>query len=174
MLSRTAKEGRRAVKAIVDLAAIAAQVTGFVVWPLLENRPTLWVIPIAAIMTSCGWWENYVCTQSSVGLIRAMGRVKEELRITRYFCSLFLSIWKVLLFFCALLMILVIQGEDPLNMFNLFGEGFGPHKIVVEEVSPILSQILPDIPEVSQVTLIQNLGKLKVILNIFFVDWRYS
>ena len=80
---------------IIDLAAIAAQVTGFVVWPLLEDRPLLWLIPVSALMTSCGWWENYVSTQSPFGIIRALGRVKEDLKQTRYFTYMFLSMWKV-------------------------------------------------------------------------------
>ena len=151
LLSRTAKEGRRAVKALFDLAAIACQVTGFVVWPLLENRPSLWVIPFAALMTSCGWWENYVCIHSPIGFVRAMGRVKEELRLTRYFTCLFMSIWKVLLFFCTLCMVMVFQGDEVANFFNLFGDGFGPHKIVIEEVATVLTQSLPDIVESSQV-----------------------
>lgn len=47
---------------IVDLVALAAQATGFVVWPLLEGRekPELWLIPFSVILISCGWWENYV------------------------------------------------------------------------------------------------------------------
>lgn len=151
LLSRTSKEGRRAVKSLFDLAAIACQVTGFVVWPLLENRPSLWLIPVAALMTSCGWWENYVCVHSSIGFVRAMGRVKEQLRVTRYFTCMFLSIWKLLLFFCALCLIMIFQGEEVANLFNLFGEGFGPHKILVEEVSSVLSQNLPDIVESAQV-----------------------
>lgn len=151
LLSRTAKEGRRAVKALFDLAAIACQVTGFVVWPLLENRPALWVIPIAALMTSCGWWENYVCVHSSIGFVRAMGRVKEQLRVTRYFTCMFLSIWKLMLFFCTLCMVLVVQGEEFTNLFNLFSDGFGPHKILVEEVSSGLNQNLPDLLESSQI-----------------------
>lgn len=156
LLSRTAKEGRRAIKVIIDIAAIAAQITGFVVWPLLENRPTLWVIPIAALLTSCGWWENYVCTQSPIGIVRAMGRVKEELCTTRYFTCMFISIWKLLLFFCALVGILIMQGDDPANLFYRFGESFGPHKITVDEVSSVLSQILPDIAEASQVYFIKQ------------------
>lgn len=95
LLSRTAKEGKRAAKVIVDLAAIAAQVTGFVVWPLLEDRPVLWVIPVSALMISCGWWENYVSSQSPFSMVRALGRVKEDLKYTRYFATMFLSIWKV-------------------------------------------------------------------------------
>ncbi|XP_059614740.1 chitin synthase chs-2 [Phlebotomus argentipes] len=150
LLSRTKKEGRRAVKAIVDIAAIAAQVTGFVVWPLLENRPVLWVIPIAAFMTSCGWWENYVSPQSPFGFVRGLGRIKEELRMTRYFSYLFLSIWKVLAFFCSVLLIWWIQGENVANFFSLFGTGFGPHKIIVEEVVSV-SQALPDLLNAGQI-----------------------
>lgn len=145
LLSRTAKEGRRAIKVIIDLAAIAAQITGFVVWPLLENRPVLWMIPIAAVMTSCAWWENYVCVHSPIGIVRAMGRAKEDMRTTRYFNCIFTSVWKILLFFCSLVVILWFQGEYPMNLFNLYGEAFGPHKILVEEVSAGLSLSLPDV-----------------------------
>lgn len=127
------------------MAAISAQITGFVVWPLLENRPILWMIPIASIMTSCAWWENYVCIHSPFGVVRAMGRVKEELRATRYFNWIFFSLWKILLFFCSLVMILWLQGENPMNLFHLYGDAFGPHKIVVEEVASTLSISLPDV-----------------------------
>ena len=81
----------------MDLAAIAAQVTGFVVWPLIEDRPVLWLIPVSAVMISCGWWENYVSSQSPFSFVRALGRVKEDLKTTRYFSYIFLSLWKVIL-----------------------------------------------------------------------------
>lgn len=96
LLSRTSKEGKRAAKVIMDLAAVAAQVTSFVVWPLLEDRPVLWMIPVSALMVSCGWWENYVSSQSPFSMVRALGRVKEDLKYTRYFAYMFLSMWKVM------------------------------------------------------------------------------
>ncbi|XP_062565710.1 chitin synthase chs-2 isoform X3 [Armigeres subalbatus] len=150
MFSRTNKEGKRAVKSIVDLAAIAAQITGFVVWPLLENRPVLWLIPVSALLTSCGWWENYVSPQSPFGFVRAMGRVKEDLKQTRYFTYMFLSLWKIILFFCIVLVIMFFNGDEVANLFSLFGVGFGPHKIVVEEVATAFSSALPDLVEASQ------------------------
>lgn len=152
-MSRSSKEGRRAIKVIIDLLAISAQITGFVVWPLLENRPILWMVPVAAIMTSCAWWENYVCIHSPIGFVRAMGRAKEDLKTTRYFNSIFFSVWKIVLFFCSLFIILWLQGEYPMNLFHLFGDAFGPHKIIIEEV---VSQNvnLPDIIATSQVKLI--------------------
>ncbi|XP_055306958.1 chitin synthase chs-2 isoform X4 [Sitodiplosis mosellana] len=145
LLSRSSKEGRRAIKVIIDLLAISAQITGFVVWPLLENRPILWMVPIAAIMTSCAWWENYVCIHSPIGFVRAMGRAKEDLRTTRYFNCIFFSLWKIAVFACSLFLILWMQGEYPMNLFYLFGDAFGPHKIIVEEVSATLRVSLPDI-----------------------------
>jgi chitin synthase len=152
LLSRTSKEGRRAVKCLVDLAAIAAQVTGFVVWPLLENRPVLWLIPVAAFMISCGWWENYVSPQSPFGLIRAMGRVKDELKFTRYFTYMFLSVWKMAVLLCGVLLMLMLEGTDPANLFLKFSQGFGPHKIVVEEIATSITQLLPDIAEATHVS----------------------
>lgn len=152
LLSRSSKEGRRAIKVIIDLLAISAQITGFVVWPLLENRPILWMVPIAAIMTSCAWWENYVCIHSPIGFVRAMGRAKEDLRTTRYFNCIFFSLWKIVLFFCSLFVILWLQGEYPMNLFHLFSDAFGPHKIIVEEVSDRFSpNVIADIIANSQV-----------------------
>ncbi|XP_060649537.1 chitin synthase chs-2 isoform X1 [Drosophila sulfurigaster albostrigata] len=144
LLSRTAKEGKRFIKVIIDLAAIAAQVTGLVIWPLLENRRELWVIPVACVMISCGWWENYVSAQSPLGLMRTLGRIKEELHATRYFCHMFLSVWKILLFFCVTMLIYYANGEEPSNLFGLYSEAFGPHKIVVYELPPGLGGVLPD------------------------------
>lgn len=62
MLTRSHEESKRFIKVIVDLVALAAQATGFVVWPLLEGRekPELWLIPFTVVLISCGWWENYV------------------------------------------------------------------------------------------------------------------
>uniref|UniRef100_T1PGZ3 chitin synthase n=1 Tax=Musca domestica TaxID=7370 RepID=T1PGZ3_MUSDO len=144
LMSRTSKEGKRFAKMLVDLVALAAQVTGFVIWPLLENRKELWVIPVACLMISCGWWENYVDPQSSFGIVRAMGRVKEDLRYTRYFSHMFLSIWKISLFICSVLFIYWLQGDEPGNIFSMYGDAFGPHKISVDELATSLTNSLPD------------------------------
>jgi hypothetical protein len=51
-------------KLAINSLALAAQVTGFVVWPLLEieEKPRLWALPLATILISCGWWENFYVT----------------------------------------------------------------------------------------------------------------
>jgi hypothetical protein len=55
---------------VIDIVALAAQVTGFVVWPLIEGgqQPALWFIPLALFLTSFGWWENFVSKKSALGI----------------------------------------------------------------------------------------------------------
>lgn len=69
LLSRSSRDSKRFMKVIVDIAAIVAQVTGFIVWPLIENKPVIWLIPISALCISLGWWENYVSRQSPIGKV---------------------------------------------------------------------------------------------------------
>lgn len=152
LMSRTSKEDKRFIKMLIDLVAVAAQVTGFVIWPLLENRRELWLIPIACLMISCGWWENYVNSQSSFRVIRSLGHIKDELRYTRYFSHIFLSIWKIMLFFASVMFIYWMQGEDPGNIFALYSDAFGAHKIIVDELSNSLSGgTVPDILDATQI-----------------------
>jgi chitin synthase len=57
-------EKKRVLKVAVDLLALLVQVSGFVVWPLVESgrEASLWFIPLALFLTSFGWWENFVST----------------------------------------------------------------------------------------------------------------
>lgn len=73
LLSRSGSkdESRRFVLILVDLTALAAQASGFIVWPLLDSsKRSLWLIPPTLILVSCGWWENYVSMQSSIGMYK--------------------------------------------------------------------------------------------------------
>ncbi|XP_073941849.1 hyaluronan synthase-like protein kkv isoform X5 [Choristoneura fumiferana] len=134
LLSRSSRDSKRFVKVIVDMVAIVAQVTGFIVWPLLEGKPVLWLIPIASLCISLGWWENYVTRQSPIGIIKSLGRLKEELSLARYYIYRFMSVWKIVLFLLCILLSIWVDGDDPAMFFQLFNEGFGPHNIVVEEI----------------------------------------
>lgn len=68
--NKSKDESKRFVLVLVDIAALAAQATSFVLWPLLENsKHSLWLIPVALFLVSCGWWENYVSTQSRIGKV---------------------------------------------------------------------------------------------------------
>lgn len=57
-------------KIAMDVVALGAQTTGFVMWPLLEKdkSPTeLVIIPVTLFLVSCGYWENYVNKHSLFG-----------------------------------------------------------------------------------------------------------
>ncbi|XP_070509758.1 chitin synthase chs-2 isoform X4 [Chironomus tepperi] len=171
LLSRTSKEGKRAAKVLMDLAAVAGQVTSFVVWPMLEDRPVLWMIPVSAIMISCGWWENYVSIQSPFSMIRALGRVKEDLRYTRYFAYMFLSVWKIMIFVFTIIVLQWFEGDDPTNIFSLFSKGFGPHKIVVEELTTSFGKSLPDLIDASQIgDIIQIDASYNTVIHVLIIQ----
>ncbi|XP_051174656.1 chitin synthase chs-2-like isoform X2 [Leptopilina boulardi] len=145
-------ESRRCVLVLVDLAALAAQATGFVVWPLLDSSNTsLWLIPPALIMVSCGWWENYVSVRSPISIVRVLGRVKKELRVTRYFTYVFVSIWKVIAFFITSLLILQAQGQNVGHLFSMMGTAFSEHKIIVHAVRQAGSERITDLSEIIRI-----------------------
>lgn len=137
LLSRNSKDSKKFtfIKVVVDLCAIAAQATGFVVWPIVENKRELWLTPVAIFLVSVGWWENYVCANSAIPFMKALGKMKKDLDSTRYFMYMFLSIWKMVCFFCAALVIIWFKEGSIGFFFTEFSTGFGPHAITVQEVS---------------------------------------
>ncbi|KAL0849268.1 hypothetical protein ABMA28_013597 [Loxostege sticticalis] len=150
LLSRNSRDSKRFVKVIVDIAAIVAQVTGFIVWPLSEDKPVLWLIPVASLCISLGWWENYVTRQSPIGVIKSLGRLKDELNFSRYYIYRFMSVWKCVLFLMCILFSIWMEGDEPSMFFQMYSSGFGPHNIVVEEVQTQLGgTIIPDLANVT-------------------------
>ncbi|XP_070172648.1 chitin synthase chs-2 isoform X2 [Polyergus mexicanus] len=146
--NKSKDESKRFVPILVDIAALAAQATSFVLWPLLENsKHSLWLIPITLFLVSCGWWENYVSTQSRIGLIRTLGRVKKEMRLTRYFTYMLMSIWKIVAFFISSILILYMKGENVGHLFTMLSSAFSEHKITVTSVKSIAGS-LPDLSEI--------------------------
>ncbi|XP_044020427.1 chitin synthase chs-2 isoform X2 [Aphidius gifuensis] len=142
-------ESRRFVLILVDFAALIAQASGFVIWPLIDgNKNSLWIIPISLFLVSCGWWENYVSIQSPIGIVRSLGRVKKDLRLTRYFTYMFVSIWKVLIFFISTLIILHIKNENIGHLFTMFSTAFGEHTITVTAIRQASAGIIPDLEDI--------------------------
>nr|AAL38051.2 chitin synthase [Manduca sexta] len=150
LLSRNSRDSKRFVRVIVDMAAIVAQVTGFFVWPLLENKPVLWLIPVSALCISLGWWENYVTRQSPIGIIKSLARLKDGLNFSRYYTYRFMSIWKIFVFMMCNLFFIWLEGDEPSMFFQLFNAGFGQHNIVVEEVQIQLGgTVIPDLANIT-------------------------
>lgn len=82
------------------------------------------------------------------GLIRSMGRVKKEMRLTRYFTYMLVSVWKIVAFFISSLLILYLKGENIGHLFTMLGSAFGEHKIKVTSIKSITANSLPDLSEI--------------------------
>nr|XP_045601815.1 chitin synthase chs-2-like isoform X3 [Procambarus clarkii] len=154
LLSRTKKESRVALKVMMDVVALACQVTGFVVWPIVEygkdpNSWRIWFIPPAIFLTSFGWWENYVDKHSKFRVIKYFGGIKERLWRTRYFSYVFVSLWKCLVFFTVMIISMSTRLQDLSAIFEL-GKAFRVHSINVTEVRETLpGHTVPDFPTVA-------------------------
>uniref|UniRef100_A0AAR5P4N2 chitin synthase n=1 Tax=Dendroctonus ponderosae TaxID=77166 RepID=A0AAR5P4N2_DENPD len=149
LLSRNNKESSRFIKVIMDLVAISAQATGFIVWPIIENRADLWIIPVTIFLISLGWWENYISKHSPLPFIKKLGKIRDSFDKTRYFNYMFISIWKILCFFLTILFVLLIREGEVAFFFTEFSESFSVHPITVLEIKPVLGgTVLPDISEI--------------------------
>lgn len=58
--TRNRSDPHYSLKILLDVLAMSAQATAFVVWPLLDGKPILWSIPVACLFISFGWWENFI------------------------------------------------------------------------------------------------------------------
>jgi len=69
-----------------------------------------------------------------LGPIRALGKMRKNLAFTRYFTYIFISVWKMLVFFAMMLFSVNLLGGNISNMFSGFSTGFSRHRINVTEV----------------------------------------
>ncbi|XP_042909493.1 chitin synthase chs-2 [Parasteatoda tepidariorum] len=148
LLSRHSGEAKRPVKVIFDILAILIQGTSFVLWPMTEKTPRAWLIPISVTLVSARWWENYVDKNSPFSFLRKLSSIKEDLRKSRYFISIFLSLWKMIVIFCAMFGFLHLTMDDATFIFRGFTASFRSHPIMVQQLRLPL-QVLSDIPTAS-------------------------
>ncbi|ODM95932.1 Chitin synthase 6 [Orchesella cincta] len=149
MLSRypdRESRGTWILKCSIDLLAVTFQISGLLVWPILSSMPRPWLLPLSGILISCGWWENYVDSSSPFGPIRALGKMRKNLVITRYFTYIFVSIWKMITFFTFMVVSVWLVHGNVSNMFTKVNDAFAVHRINVTEIRAPDSAILPDIP----------------------------
>ena len=110
-----------------------------------------WTVPVAIFLVSAGWWENYVDRRSPIGIIKRLGKIKDNLHKTRYFVYSFISILKMLLYFSCMLLFLHFNGVAIGTLFSQFHEAFSAHPINVTQINHIGGNfghdtVLPDIP----------------------------
>ncbi|KAJ8936720.1 hypothetical protein NQ318_007079 [Aromia moschata] len=137
-LSRTPRTLNSTLKMVLDVTAIVAQASALVVWPLVEGRPVLYMIPISLLFISVGWWENFVSEKSAIPFISNLAKDKAEFKNKTYFMYAILAPWKALLFFVTTVVVIIIREGDSQFLFNNFHEGFSAHVINITEIEPIV------------------------------------
>ncbi|XP_032785586.2 chitin synthase chs-2 [Daphnia magna] len=121
-LSRKPDEPKRAAKMATDAFAFFAQLSGCLHWTFIRDTTALlsnsydfsfiqrqrmldWTLPVSLILISIGWWENHVDKGAPVGFIKFLGRIKENMKETRPFTQIFVSLWKLLVFVGTMLIL---------------------------------------------------------------------
>ncbi|XP_050669980.1 chitin synthase chs-2-like isoform X2 [Leptidea sinapis] len=125
---------------LLDVLAVSAQVTAFVVWPLLDGTVVLWSIAMASIFISIGWWENFIgCVDrhSSV-LLLYLSEIRTRLKKSRYYTQRILSIWKIIVFIICIMVSMSFQGDDPLQFLLSVTDAFGEREYYVHEIQAIM------------------------------------
>nr|QIJ96688.1 chitin synthase B [Glyphodes pyloalis] len=148
-LTRDRMNPRFPLMLILDILAVSAQATAFVVWPLLQGEPILWTIPVATILISLGWWENFIGNgdKNTPGIVLAIITFRKELKTKRYYISRYLSLWKIFVFMICILASLYVQGDDPLSFFTLTTEAFNDRTYTAYEVQTTLQDLANGIYE---------------------------
>ncbi|GFY72001.1 chitin synthase chs-2 [Trichonephila inaurata madagascariensis] len=150
LLARNKDEARRPLKVVFDMMAIIFQGSALAVWPITETGPQAWAIPVSIILVSMKWWENYMDKKSPISLIRKLSYVKEDLRKSRYFSYVFISIWKMILIICAMFGFLHLTMENATLIFKGFSVSFRSNPITVQQIRrTVLLANMPDIPTAS-------------------------
>ncbi|EEC06403.1 chitin synthase, putative [Ixodes scapularis] len=120
MLSHHKDEDRRILRIIMDVLSLVAQVTSFFFWPWVVGGPRAWAIPVAVFFASFRWWPNYVDRRSPLTFIARLGEMKDNLRDSRYFTYIFISLWKILLIFGCMLGFTMLIVDDVSTAFCNF------------------------------------------------------
>jgi len=138
---------------ILNIVAVFIQGTTIFMWILFpeSSEKNIWLLPIALILISFGFWHNYVDFDSKfrkfgsldayadilnlcdsrihlgyLGFVRYLAKFKPELLENGYFTYTFISIWKMLVFLGIMLLSVEIQGvQDVGNLFSMFTDAFG-------------------------------------------------
>lgn len=139
---------------VADVLSLLAQISALIVWPILDDNSSLWLLPVALILVSVGWWENFVSSASLFSIFKILARNK-VFKSKRYFVYIFVSICKAAVFFITTILIIVAKEGDAGYIFDEFEKAFQSHEIIITEVRT-LSYLLSTSDKVSNY-LLRNL-----------------
>lgn len=115
---------------ILDIICIGAQSSGFWAWPVFipEMASDAWAVPIAILLCSVAWWENFVHQDSIFPFIKQLAKKAHRLKFARSKTYAVISIWKCAIYFCTLFAFITMRmsvnellepdpfGAKPINV----------------------------------------------------------
>ncbi|XP_055338625.1 chitin synthase chs-2-like [Paramacrobiotus metropolitanus] len=120
LLTRHGSESFFCVRVIVDLVVLLFQITSLIFWPLIAPVTFRWTLPVALILISIRWWENYVSPDSAFRLIRWLSEHRTNIGQAQCKVYVFLSLWKILLILAWIAAWHSIAGAaSSVNVFDL-------------------------------------------------------
>lgn len=132
--------GRFKMHWIFSILAVLVQASALVVWPVMDdinqNENDIdhsWALPVGLLLTSLGWWECYV---EEEGHLNKLWNVKTLMTDggARGFTYLLISLWKIAIFFCSILVIAPLAKIVPnLNfLFTEFSSAFETNEFILQ------------------------------------------
>nr|QAX32942.1 chitin synthase II [Diabrotica virgifera virgifera] len=138
MISRSTSKVRQGLCYGLDIAAIVIQASALVVWPLVENRKILYIIPIALSLISVGWWENFLSEKTPIPWVKKFAKAKKQFKTDVYFTYALITPIKCLIFLLSAVTIIWIREGDVGFLFDKFGDAFSSHSFNVTQIEPVV------------------------------------
>ncbi|XP_054158315.1 chitin synthase chs-2-like [Oppia nitens] len=135
----------------LTIIACLIQLIGLICWPIIisyTNRGSCmyyWYLPVAMILVSFTWWENYVDAaddgddpgaqvSNNPIIVRWLATSKHDLQTSRYFTYLIVSLWKCLVILSMMILIEYLNEDTATvgTMFSRFGEAYRNYQIAIQ------------------------------------------
>lgn len=147
MLGWSFDEKGKVTHTLFDVLAILAQLTALLIWSIVSGY---WLIPIALILISFEWWENFVTTNSAISKnifflddlhvlysqflsewIRSLSELRKNLFMSRYDIYLYVAPLKIITFLgCAI----AFTNVKLFDFFSKAFDGWDRRLIEIQEV----------------------------------------
>ena len=136
----------------LDVVAILVQLSGAAAWCLFQyldiNQETVtphpypWAVPVAVILTSCGWWETFTEEESSTRLGQLLWNIKAQMiggsdkPATRDRMYTIITPIKLLTFYVSMVLMAWLTDivDKPSQLTDLFEKSFGNHTYRVSSI----------------------------------------
>ncbi|XP_071050361.1 chitin synthase chs-2-like [Onthophagus taurus] len=130
--------------AYLHTLCVIIQGTGIILLTIFHNGPNIWFLPLAAVLISLGWWENYI---RNINIYKSthfkdMIISSKTFPNSRYFTYCIVSLWKCILFFGTMCLIELSQYGKIDHLFSSFKNAFDHHDIIIKNKNDDASNLV--------------------------------